>query len=316
MTLVTNNFDFTLPLIFSEIALSLYPQLIKLVPASLDIQIAVRCISYSLLAIIGISIHGFTNKNKNILKNNSNSNSNSNSISFYNTIIMGMVNLVHIISSYTSFKLLSSGVSYALFYTYPIFNLIGRSIFYNEKISLVNYIYIIIAIIGVYLIYYKGQPEYETMQNDNMQNDNMQNDNTKVNGFIAGMTSAITESLIYFMVKSNIPSISPFVQVIKTYLFGGILSIGYLIKNIKLINLDINYWITLILFNSIIGFLGYVLRFFTIPRLSTLKFNSIIFIGVIFSYIWGYILSNEPITYSNLSGTLLILMSIFLINKT
>ena len=314
MTLVTNNFDFTLPLIFSEIALSLYPQLIKLVPASLDIQIAVRCISYSLLAIIGISIHGFTNKNKNILKNNSNSNSNSNSISFYNTIIMGMVNLVHIISSYTSFKLLSSGVSYALFYTYPIFNLIGRSIFYNEKISLVNYIYIIIAIIGVYLIYYKGQPEYETMQNDNMQNDNMQNDNTKVNGFIAGMTSAITESLIYFMVKSNIPSISPFVQVIKTYLFGGILSIGYLIKNIKLINLDINYWITLILFNSIIGFLGYVLRFFTIPRLSTLKFNSIIFIGVIFSYIWGYIFSNEKIENYNILGTLLILGSIFKIN--
>ena len=309
MTLVTNNFDFTLPLIFSEIALSLYPQLIKLVPASLDIQIAVRCISYSLLAIIGISIHGFTNKNKNILKNNSNSNSNSNSISFYNTIIMGMVNLVHIISSYTSFKLLSSGVSYALFYTYPIFNLIGRSIFYNEKISLVNYIYIIIAIIGVYLIYYKGQPEYETMQNDNMQNDN-----TKVNGFIAGMTSAITESLIYFMVKSNIPSISPFVQVIKTYLFGGILSIGYLIKNIKLINLDINYWITLILFNSIIGFLGYVLRFFTIPRLSTLKFNSIIFIGVIFSYIWGYIFSNEKIENYNILGTLLILGSIFKIN--
>jgi drug/metabolite transporter (DMT)-like permease len=156
--------------------------------------------------------------------------------------------------------------------------------------------------------------QYDNMQNDNMQNDNMQNDNIKVNGFIAGMTSAITESLIYFMVKSDIPSISPFVQVIKTYLFGGILSIGYLIKNIKLINLDTNYWITLILFNSIIGFLGYVLRFFTIPRLSTLKFNSIIFIGVIFSYIWGYIFSNEKIENYNILGTLLILGSIFKIN--
>lgn len=52
-----------------------------------------------------------------------------------------------------------------------------------------------------------------------------------------------------------------------------------------------------------------------IPKLSTLLFNSLIFVGVIFSYLWGYFLSKEPITYSNLSGTILIVMSIFFINN-
>jgi len=302
-----NNFNYIYPLLGSEIALSLYPQLIKLVPATLEVQIAVRCISYFILALIGISITPNTNKNKNEKEINV--------LSIISTIIMSIITIIHIISSYTSFKLLTSGVSYALFYTYPIFNLLGRSIFNNEKIKFINYIYILIAILGLYLIYSKDnlQNDKQEDKQEDKQNKIEKSDN-KYYGFIAGITSALTESLIYFMVKTDIPSVSPFTQIIKTYLLGGILSIGYIIKNIKNINLDINYWITLILFNSIIGFLGYILRFFTIPRLSTLKFNSIIFVGVIFSYIWGYIFSNENIEFNNIIGTLLILGSIFMIN--
>ena len=99
-------------------------------------------------------------------------------------------------------------------------------------------------------------------------------------------------------------------------MMGQIYLIQSIITNTPTItSLDYHYWITLILFNAIIGFSGYLLRFIMIPQLSTLLFNSLIFTGVIFSYIWGYILSNEPITYNNVSGTLLILSSIFLINK-
>jgi len=117
------------------------------------------------------------------------------------------------------------------------------------------------------------------------------------------------------MVKSGSIETSPFIQLLKTYLLGGILSIIYLIKYVKDINLDVNYWITLILFNALVGFVGYLVRFMMIPHLSTLLFNSLIFIGVIFSYSWGYILSNETIDYNNISGTILILWSIFQINK-
>ena len=49
--------------------------------------------------------------------------------------------------------MLSSGFSYTLFYTYPIFNLLGRHLLNNEYIQPGNYLFITIAILGVYLIY-------------------------------------------------------------------------------------------------------------------------------------------------------------------
>ena len=325
-----------LPLIGSEIALSLYPQLIKLIPTTIEIQVATRCITYSILAIIGYYITTHT-------KNTHTKNTEATKISTITTIstisattittsiIMGLVNIIHIISSYMCFNTLSSGVGYSIFYMYPIFNLLGRTFIYNEKIDSINYIYILISILGVYLIFKHNHTtehipdtnldtnakNIDTFQNVNNINDIINTKNTNI-GIVAGIVSALTESIIYFMVKDNPISVSPFIQLLKTYLLGGILSIIYLIQNLTQNTstvLNYHYWITLILFNAIIGFIGYLLRFIMIPRLSTLLFNSLIFTGVIFSYIWGYILSHEPLTYNNLSGTLLILMSIFLINK-
>jgi len=315
-----------LPLLGSEIALSLYPQLIKLIPTSIEVQVAVRCITYSILAIIGYYI---TTNNKTILSAKTDTTSSTNIFSLTSGIFMGIVNIIHIISSYMCFNILSSGVGYSIFYIYPIFNLLVRTLIYNEKINIINYIYIIIAIIGVYLIYKKNSNTVlEPLQNKNENNTEKQHENNLIDyiinnlniknnniGLIAGIVSALTESIIYFMVKDDVVSASPFIQLLKTYLLGGILSIIYLIKNLNHINLDYHFWITIILFNTIVGFVGYLLRFIMIPRLSTLLFNSLIFVGVIFSYLWGYILSKEPITYDNLSGTALILMSILLINN-
>jgi len=301
-----------LPLLGSEIALSLYPQLIKLIPTTIEVQVAVRCITYSILAIIGYYIT--TNNKTSILPITTTKSTNS-TFSLTSGIVMGIVNIIHIISSYMCFNILSSGVGYSIFYIYPIFNLLGRTLIYNEKINIINYIYIIIAIIGVYLIYKKNSNTVlEPLQNKNENNTEKQHENNLIDyiinnlniknnniGLIAGIVSALTESIIYFMVKNDVVSASPFIQLLKTYLLGGILSIIYLIKNLNHINLDYHFWITIILFNTIVGFVGYLLRFIMIPRLSTLLFNSLIFVGVIFSYLWGYILSKEPITYNNLS---------------
>ena len=330
----------SIPLIGSEIALSLYPQLIKLVPTTIDIQVAVRFITYSILALIGYYSGSGSGSSGSGSGSSGSSGSSSGGSSSKNSLlptlsslgiglVIGIVNIIHIISSYTSFSILSSGVSYSIFYTYPIFNLIGRTLFYNETILPINYVYIGISIIGVFLIYkketeteketenfiYDKDGKYNTFINSISNTNNL---NSKTIGIISGIISALTESIIYFIVKSGSIETSPFLQLIKTYLLGGIVSVIYLIKNInyvKNIKLDIHYWISLILFNSIVGFLGYLLRFIMIPQLSTLLFNSLIFIGVIFSYIWGYILSNETINNNNILGTLLIVWSIFQINK-
>jgi drug/metabolite transporter (DMT)-like permease len=191
---------------------------------------------------------------------------------------------------------------------------------------LINYLYIIIAIIGVYFIY--SDSKNNTISTNSVSNNTKESSYKESYDFItkftskdtlvglcSGIGSAFTESLMYLMVKADVSSISPFIQVLKTYVLGGILSVGYLIKNLDKINLDWHYWTTLILFNALVGFVGYVIRFFTIPRLTTIMFNSVIFIGVLFSYIWGYLFSNEKIKMTNVLGTLLIIGSVYKINN-
>jgi drug/metabolite transporter (DMT)-like permease len=305
-------------LLVSEIALSLYPQLIKLVPATLEIQMAVRFLTYCIMALLGY----FTFGGKSLFVV---SNIKSKSSSWWYYIVMGIVNIFHILSSYASYKLLPSGVAYSLFYTYPILNLLSRSMFFGESFNIWNYLYIAIAIVGVYFVYSNGHVEGNIKGNAKSELpswlDNIVGQD-RIVGLLMGIGSAFTESLIYLMVKADAPSVSPFIQIIKTYLVGGIFSIVYLIKyldseqsRIVANKLDWNYWVTLILFNLIIGFIGYVIRFITIPRLSTLAFNSLIFIGVIFSYIWGYVFSEEKIKTKNVFGTLLIIASVFQLNR-
>ena len=316
---------FAYPLIGSEIALSLYPQLIKLVPTTIEIQIAVRCITYSVLALLGYFINGSIN-NSSISESIESISKKSKTSSIFFYILMGIVNIFHIASSYISYKILPSGIADSLFYTYPIFNLLFRTIFFGESIKLINYLYIIIAIIGVYFIYSDSKNNIiliNTIPNNTKESSYKESydffktftSKDTLIGLFSGLGSAFTESLMYLMVKADVSSISPFIQVLKTYVLGGILSIGYLIKNLDKINLDWHYWTTLILFNALVGFVGYVIRFFTIPRLTTIMFNSVIFIGVIFSYIWGYLFSNEKIKMTNVLGTLLIIGSVFKINN-
>ena len=71
----------------------------------------------------------------------------------------------------------------------------------------------------------------------------------------------------------------------------------------------------IVLFNALVGFIGYVMRFYIIPRITIIKFNSMIFIGIIFAYIWGYLLSSEMIYMENILGSLIIIFTIYIINR-
>ena len=250
---------FAYPLIGSEIALSLYPQLIKLVPTTIEIQIAVRCITYSVLALLGYFINGSIN-NSSISESIESISKKSKTSSIFFYILMGIVNIFHIASSYISYKILPSGIADSLFYTYPIFNLLFRTIFFGESIQSINYLYIIIAILGVYFIYSDSDKNNSNNSTDNIPESTKESTKESYDffkkfthkdtfiGLCSGIGSAFTESLMYLMVKADVSSISPFIQVLKTYVLGGALSIGYLIKNLDKINLNWHYWTTLILF--------------------------------------------------------------------
>jgi drug/metabolite transporter (DMT)-like permease len=312
-------------LVLSEIGLSLYPQLIKLVNTTVETQLALRFITYSILAIV-ISILTDTVVIKYSLLEN---------------IAFGTINLLHVFTSYLAFKLLSSGTSYTLFYTYPIFNLIGRSILFNEHFTISQFVYILCALFGVYLV--TNQQSKPIDDNDDTARSNKSNTWLPISslkiGIIAGLLSAITESIIYLGVKKEIGT-TPFQELTRFYILGGVFSLAFVIysyyntsndifsstyiedNHTKLsMNLQFDTSLSLesilgiVLFNALVGFIGYVMRFYIIPRITTIKFNSMIFIGIIFAYIWGYLLSSEMIYMENILGSLIIIFTIYMINR-
>lgn len=312
-------------IILAEAGLSLYPLLIKMVDTNLITQLATRFLSYTVLSYMGSFIF-----DSSII-----------SFSLLECIYLGIMNILHVITSYSAFEILSSGAGYTLFYLYPIFNLIGRNLIYKENIEWNNYLYIILAICGVYFL-------TQNQSNEKYLTDNNPNYNYYLGlGIGAGLLSAITESIMYLLVKGQ-PKLSAYQQTTRFYLLGGIISLILVIKSYltnqnyeyfainetqekidtKMIKtkesgffgtLEIQYnWqqmLELILFNSLIGFIGYTIIYFTIPRTTTMQFNTLVFTGIIFSYIWGYVLNGENIPWQNALGSLLIIISIIMVNK-
>jgi len=315
--MVTN----ALPLIvLSQAGMTLYPLLIKLVKSNLETQTAIRFITYTILAVLGSLVFGNTNID--------------NFFPYTATeyIGCGMINIMHVVMSYVCFHLLPSGIGYTLFYTYPIFNVIGRKLFYNETIYAENIFYIGIAFLGVYILTQSSKSLslshnfYKLNENEKESFLGIEIDSSIIPwlGIGAGLLSSLTETSMYLLVKDAPKATTAFHQITRFYLFGGILAVvfmGYsLLKSPEKENIDIltikwNSILEIALFNALIGFVGYTIVFYVVPRSDTIQFNTYIFLGIIFSYIWGYVLNGETIPTQNLLGLLLILFAIFMVNR-
>ena len=70
------------------------------------------------------------------------------------------------------------------------------------------------------------------------------------------------------------------------------------------------------LFNSLIGFVGYALRFYLIPRVSTVVFSVLSFFGVISAYGFGWFFQGEVPNYTQIAGAVaIIIANAVLMNK-
>ena len=260
----------------SEIVLALYPILIKLVPTNLWTQLLARFLVYTVLA-------GFLADWSNIQETWLTSSGASTSIA------LGSLTLLHVFLSYFSFSRLPTGESMSLFYTYPIWNLLGAMILFGESFSLLHVGLVLISLLGVYFVTKKEETDKNPMD---------------WQGIFAGLGAALTESLMYLVVRTKSPN--PFYSILQLYpgglipLFAGIYS-----QNAS-ISMDSSVWIPLILFNAFVGFAGYALRFYAIPKVSTIVFSLLSFFGVLASFGWGSLFANEKATPTSLLGALMI----------
>jgi len=246
---------FILLAIVSEFILGLYSLLIKSVDTNLPTQILARMLTYTVAAIV---LGSATARLP--------------SLSVTHLTTMGVLNSIHVASSYYAFKELPSAISLSLFYTYPFFNILFSKLFLHDKITTTALPWLALSFVGsLFIIFPTGAPTTSS--------------NWK--GYLAILISAITESLIYIAFRSGYEP-TEFQGVL--HLYGGGLLATLLARATNAIEpFDFKWttWKPLLLFNLIIGFIGYSTLFGTIPKIPVEVFASLAFFGVLSGFVFG-----------------------------
>ena len=284
-------------LVSGEGLLSLYPILIKKIGSDLNVQFWIRSIIYYVISYL------FKPKRDIDMKRN-----------LYNTsfLILSLINIVHIYTSYIAFSILQPGIAMTIFYTYPCMNIIIAYLVLGEKFSVIDIISIVLSTLGVYMMYMyvkdnKTDDSYKYKVPEWISG--LVKDKNKL-GYISILIAALTESLMYLIVKSFRMNSWSVLNIM--YMLPALLSI------IMLMNKGIDFKLTsrniiiIILSNLLIGSVGYYLRYYSAPLLSVFWFSILSLSGVLFSYLYGSIFTGEEISKTKILGTILILGSVIL----
>jgi drug/metabolite transporter (DMT)-like permease len=274
----------------SESLLSFYPTFVKKIDLSILLQMWTRLITYVLISLFFINYSFITG---NLLKQEG--------------ILLSIVNLFHIYTSYEGFKNLDSGVSFSIFNIYPLLILLFSGVLWKP-------VYFV-GIIGLLFFIY---------DNYNSSTKNKSSDSNFNYGILMIFLAAVTEAIIFFLVR-NIETENNWNHLFICYFWGAVISSIYLLfkgfnEETTLLNTTkSNSWFlicTAILLNGIIGTIGYYLRFYSIYRLDPEIYSILSYFGIVMAYFYGMFLNNESINTYKIVGTLLIIISNYLILQT
>lgn len=266
--------------ILSESLLSLYPIFVKYINLPIGIQLWSRFFTYVIVSCLFVN-WSFIIKNL---------------FSKYG-IILSLVTILHVYTSYRGFQLLESGIAYVLFYTYPLM-IIFLS---GEKI---NYV-IILALIGVILLSQEKMESYKNEDNNIFKKKDVI-EYFKYEGILMILLSAFTEALIYFIVR-DIKTDNNWNHLFISYGLGALLLTFYFFKDIKNIKISKTISVSMII-NLILGLFGYLLRYYAISNLNVKLYSSLSYFGILMAYVYGMIINKDIITVKKIIGSLLIII--------
>lgn len=242
--------------ILAESLTSLYPVFVKNIGLPLQIQLWSRCFTYVTISLLFVHYNTLW---KNVFSKMG--------------VLLSLVTMIHIYTSYQGFLQLESGTAYALFYTYPLFIAILSGTFYPIMM---------VAMIGVFFLtgFQVGNPT----------------------GMWMIMIAAVTEALIYFIVRNiHAPN---WHHIFISYVWGAVFLSGYYWNQI---HVDTTVSLSLLL-NGIIGTAGYWLRFYSMRRLAPLVYALLSYIGIVMSFVYGWTFNQEKMTRYKLMGAICILI--------
>jgi drug/metabolite transporter (DMT)-like permease len=294
-------------MLMSESLLSLYPIFVKKIDLSLIHQVWARLLAYVAMASIFVDwsfIRG--------------------ALFSPDAMLLAAINLSHIFFSYEGFRNLDSGVSFAIFNTYPLMILLIAGVMWNNVYLLVL-LGLALFVLGEATATDKTKnkatqnkvTQSKATQNKVTQSKATQSESTTSEkpNFIYGIAmillAALTEALIYFMIR-RIKTGNHWNHVFLSYLFGFIAITGYLLRTFDFASVLKPRMGLAIGLNGFIGSVAYFLRFFAASNLSASIFAPLAYFGMVMSYVYGMVFNQETLSWEKVAGTLSILAANYL----
>jgi drug/metabolite transporter (DMT)-like permease len=223
--------------------------------------------------------------------------------------MLGYFNLLHVATSYESFRHLPAGQAMSLLYTYPMWNLVLGSVFGGETINPKEWMYMGLALVGsLFLNMGPGAPAEAALVRKPV----------PWWGVFMGLVMAITESAMHTTLKKlNWLDPAKSVWVVNSSAsvwLAGFLGLQTLVSGVDapgFTNHSATWWdaAALTAFHSVSMFSGYWLRFFAVPRLSVVNYSILSYAGLLAAYLFGFLFLGERPGWMSLLGAALILVA-------
>ena len=283
----------------SESLLSLYPIFVKKIGISMPLQLWTRLITYVAMASVFVDW-------KFVLS----------AIGSTDSIMLALINMLHVFFSYEGFRHLDSGVSFAIFNTYPLMILLLAGVVWDNSYFLV--------LAGLALFIYSNFSESSVLKegfNEGLAK-GLNKDPSAVltpnftYGLAMILLAALTEAFIYFLIR-RVKTSNHWNHVFISYLLGAVFMTAYVVyteymtpnHTASLEAADKSRVFIAVLANGFIGSVGYFLRFFSSYCLDAAIYAPLSYFGVVMSYVYGIFFNDETLSVSKVAGTACILAS-------
>ena len=215
---------------------------------------------------------------------------------------LGYTNLIHVATSYEAFRHLPAGQAISLLYTYPLWNLLLNSFFNKERIAQRDYLLIGGAAVGSILL---------NLDPGIAAPNNLGRTVNPTLGVFNGILMALTESGMYVLLKGlgwRDPAKSVWVVSSSAAIWlGAIVGIQhFLFSGLPPMKGSFDDITLLTFFHGFSLFSGYWLRFFAVPRLSTVTYSLLSYAGLLASYVFGVLFLKETPGWISVIGAAII----------
>lgn len=213
-------------------------------------------------------------------------------------LLASLLNAIRLFFYFWGFTLASIGNSYIMLYTWPIFGTILSMIFLGEKISRKQIFLLVVAFIGIAVIFLDKEFSF---QNDDF----------------LGMLSMVLAAFIYsstvVIFKKETNSFSEYETLFYQNFVGAIIFLPFIFINepfptLNQINIATTYAV-------LIGVLGFGLFFSALKKIKVSTASFLSYTEVVSGILYGVIFFDEVITWNILLGGSMIIMATILIKK-